>query len=926
MQAQEQLSADIHLLGDTLGKVIRQQAGIKLFGMVELARSYTKARRSDDDESINQTVDELIDELTLAEKTDLARAFTTYFELINIAEANNRVRVMRERERDTYPEPLSKSIAAAIAEMWRSGVDDNEMRRLLQRLSIELVFTAHPTEAKRRTLLSKLRRISRMLRELENNTKLLPREIRDIRAHLHAEVTNMWLTGRTRTSKPTVTDEVRTGMFYLESPIWDVIPEIYQAMQDALRNYYPTLVDVPQQFLTFGSWMGGDRDGNPFVTSDVTAETLRLHRGLALEQHREVARGLNRSLSMSENLTAVSAELNTHITQRLKTPSPHVAFLNERYSDEPYRLAAAILASDLGEASGVTDMEERLLGQSDQPRPVLETLQQLLQPITMMEDSLNAAKATPIAETELAAFRTQAQVFGLHAAMLDIRQESAYHDEVLDELFREMGIEDDYLALDAAARKRLLSQLLNEDVPTMPDVAGLSEKSAETINLLQLLKRAIDTYGNELFGSYVISMTRSVADVLTVLLLTYWFGINRRADGESDGIGIGPLFETRADLVAASSVMIELFAHPVYAAHLASLNQEQMIMIGYSDSNKDAGFLSANWELYQAQKHLADTCHQHKVILTLFHGRGGTIARGGGPMKRAILAQPHGSVDGRFRVTEQGEVLYERYATKDIARRHLEQVVYSVLMASNPERKVKIRPEWIAAMEQLSEVAHRTYRNFVYETPELVTYWMQATPLGEIGRMRIGSRPAKRKKSADPFASLRAIPWVFSWMQSRVVLPGWYGIGKALETFASSEENINLLHEMYDEWDFFRGIIENAQMSLGKADMGIAKLYAELVKEGDIRERVYGEIKAGYDRSCRWILHITRQHSLLANQPVLQHSIRVRNPYVDPLNFIQIDLLRRYRALDPESEAAEQLLEAIFLTINGIAAGLKNTG
>ncbi|MGB1252431.1 MAG: phosphoenolpyruvate carboxylase [Candidatus Promineifilaceae bacterium] len=926
MEAQERLSADIHLLGDTLGKVIRQQAGVKLFGLVELARAYTKARRNDNDETINDTIDELIDTLSLAEKADLARAFTTYFELINIAEANNRIRVARERERDTYPEPPRKSIAAAIVEMWRVGVDEDEMRRLLERLSIELVFTAHPTEAKRRTLLSKLRRISRKLRELENNTNLLPREVRKIQAQLQAEVTNIWLTGRTRTTKPKVEDEVRTGMFYLEEPIWEVVPEVYRALHDALRDYYPNLKDVPQRFLTFGSWMGGDRDGNPFVTSEVTAETLRLHRGLALEQHRAVAQGLNRSLSMSSELTQVSAELQQHVDQNLQDPGPHVQFLAERYPNEPYRLASAMLAADLKNASAVTDMKERLLGHEGTTRPALETLQQLLTPIIMMDESLKTAKVTPIAETELAAFRTQAEVFGLHAAMLDIRQESAFHDEVLDELFREMGIEDDYLALNAQARTVLLTQLLDEDVPTIPDVAGLSQKSAETVKLLQLLKVAIDVYGNELFGSYVISMTRSTADVLTVLLLTYWFGINRRTDGQPDGMGIGPLFETRADLVAASSVMVELFEHEVYAAHLASLDQQQMIMIGYSDSNKDAGFLSANWELYQAQRHLADTCRQWKVVLTLFHGRGGTIARGGGPMKRAILAQPHGSVDGRFRITEQGEVLYERYATNDIAQRHLEQVVYSVLMASNPQRKVKIRPEWIAAMNELSDVAHKTYREFVYETPALVTYWTQATPLQEIGRMRIGSRPSKRAKSDDPFAFLRAIPWVFSWMQSRHVLPGWYGIGKALEGFATSEENIKLLQEMYEQWDFFRGIIENAQMSLGKADMGIARLYAELVKEDDIREQVYAEIKAGYDRSCRWILHITGQRALLANQAVVQRSIRVRNPYVDPLNFIQIDLLRRYRALDPNTPEAEELLEAIFLTINGIAAGLKNTG
>ncbi len=920
---EERLSANIHLLGDTLGKVIRQQAGMKAYLQVEEFRAATKARRSDGDDEIDHVIEEMVDVLSHEQKETLARAFTAYFELINIAEALHRIRVTRARERETYPAPLDKSIRAAIVEMWRSGVDDEQMRTLMQRLHIELVFTAHPTEAKRRTVLSKLQRIERVLYEMDTRN-LLKREERKLSAEIHAEVTNLWLTASTRIAKPTVTDEVRTGLFYFESTIWDVIPDIYREMRNALREYYPR-VEMPNDFLTFASWMGGDRDGNPFVTAEVTAEALRLHRGLALEHHKGVAQKLNRALSMSSLLTPVDDALSEHVSTQMTDASEHLEFIADRYPNEPYRLAASALADDLAAASA-DRVRSRILGIIDGDLPDIQTKADLLAPIELMENSLASAKADAIVDAEITDFKMQAHVFGLKAATLDIRQESAYHDEVLAEWFAKLGIHDDWQGITHAERTKILSRLLAEPIPDLTQLEGGSDKSQRVYELFVLLNKAIGLYGADVVGPHIISMTRASADVLTVLLLTFWFGINQRADGKPDGMAIAPLFETRDDLEAAPAVMIELFAHPHYAAHIEKLGMAQEIMIGYSDSNKDAGFLAANWELYQAQANLAETCARHGIMLTLFHGRGGTIARGGGPMKRAILAQPHGSVNGRLRVTEQGEVLYERYASHEIARRHLEQVVYSVLVASNPERKVKIRQQWRDAMDQLASVAHKTYRDFVYGSPELVTYWQEATPIRELSQMRIGSRPAKRAKSDDPFAFLRAIPWVFSWMQSRVVLPGWYGLGMALETFCQSEENIDLLRTMYQEWDFFRGLIDNAQMSLGKADMAIAKLYSELVEDDAVREMVYGEIERGFERSCRWILHITGQRYILENSRVLQKSIRLRNPYVDPLNFLQVDLLKEYRGLEPGSPEAQQKLEAIFLTVNGIAAGLKNTG
>jgi phosphoenolpyruvate carboxylase len=423
-------------------------------------------------------------------------------------------------------------------------------------------------------------------------------------------------------------------------------------------------------------------------------------------------------------------------------------------------------------------------------------------------------------------------------------------------------------------------------------------------------------------------MTRGVDDVLAVLILARWVGLCLRTDNEVEGLSIAPLFETREDLDNAAGVMTALFEHPVYGRHLQALDNKQIIMIGYSDSNKDAGYLAANWELFQAQEKLVTVCEKHHVTLTLFHGRGGTVARGGGPISRIIRAQPAGSVNGRIRITEQGEIIEERYGNPAIARRHLEQVAHTVLLASTPQYKAENtpNPEWRETMDALAAIAHNAYRTFIYETPDLLTYWQQATPVNEIGKMRIGSRPARRQ-SSDPFAGLRAIPWGFSWMQSRHGLPGWYGLGKALAEYGTTPTQLGRLREMYQEWVFFRALIDNAQMALGKADMGIARLYATLVEDELIRETIFGQILASYEQACHWALEVTGQKRILDNASTLRHSIARRNPYVDPLNFIQVDLLRHLRALpDQTSPEANEILEIIFLTINGIAAGLKNTG
>ncbi len=921
---QEQLSDDIHLLGDTLGRVIRRQEGLAIFELEERVRALSKVRRADNEPQVDEYLQSLIQSLDPAEAELVARSFTTYFELINLAEEQQRVRVLREREREAHPQPLPESIATAIATLRQAGVDEFEMERLLERLHIELVFTAHPTQAKRRTVLSKLRRLAEALDDLSTRD-LLPAEYELLKEQITAEVTLLWLTDRSRTTKPTVTDEVRTGLYYFDITLWDVLPQIYRHMADALAQHYPKL-KLPPRFLTFGSWIGGDRDGNPNVTVEVTAESLRLHRGLAVERHRAAARELDRSLSISEELAPISPEVKQAVPEDDEL-TRHLAFLRERYPNEPYRLIAAQLSADLAEASA-DQMVARLLGEIEPPSR-RRTMQTVLEPLELIDRTLREGGMEDVAAADLAHTLRQVRIFGLHAARLDLRQYSDYNTAVIDELLGKLGWYEGFGELDGAERAAVLSEMLSRPLPDLTGLGELSAEAQETLQLFQLIKRATDYYGPELFGPYIVSMTHGPEDILAPLLLAYWHGLCLQPESERESLTFAPLFETREDLRLAPEVMTALFDHPAYAPHLERVGRQQTIMIGYSDSNKDAGYLAANWELYQAQEALMKTCREQEVVMALFHGRGGTIARGGGPANRAILAQPPGSVGGRIRITEQGEVIDERYGHPAIARRHLEQVVHAVLLASAPDHYrllARPKPKWAKAMDELAAISYRAYRKLVYETPELLTYWTQATPMDEISQMRIGSRPSRRSSGAT-FESLRAIPWGFSWMQSRHGLPGWYGVGAALAGYATSAKRKQRLQTMYRDWPFFRSVIDNAQVALIQADMGIARLYAGLVEEAAVREQILGEIERAYYETCKAILQVTDQRELLDNDPVLKRSVRRRNPYVDPLNFIQVSLLRRLRQLpDQESDEANELRETIFLTINGIASGLKNTG
>jgi phosphoenolpyruvate carboxylase len=900
-----ELSAAIHLLGDILGEVISELESPELFAIEERIRAAAKERRGGNVEAAKQLEAE-VKALDVDAARAISAAFTTYFDLVNLAEEYQRVQQLRERERMLSPEPLKESVGDAISFLAKEGVTAEQLQALLDQLSIELVLTAHPTEARRRTAISKIQRVAHLLDQISSG-RFTPREREKTRSAIYAEISSLWLTDRDRTVQPAVTDEVRTGLYFVDNVFWDALPTIYEDLEQALASHYPE-VSAPSSWLRLASWVGGDRDGNPNVTHIVTAETLRLHRGLAVEKHRRALQELARRLSLSAERLPPPSELSGWIDARRPLP-PHVAYIEERYPTESYRLVLSLLANDLAEASR-DDMAARLLERT--PHHALINLQELIGPVDMIASRLPG----PLAQDEIQNVQRQLDIFGLHAMRLDLREDSSRLNATLDETLRALDITSDFAEMSDQDRLSLLSQLLSSELPPLSAQPGITPATAETWALFQLIKRVRDVYGSELLGPFIISMCKSAADVLSVLCLARWMGCD-------EGLQIVPLFETIEDLQAAPTIFENLITLPMYREHLVTCNDAQIIMIGYSDSNKDGGYVMSNWSLYQGQENITRVAQKHNIALTIFHGRGGTIARGGGPANRAIRAQPPGSINGRFRLTEQGETIAARYSNPDLAHRHLEQIVHAVLMASAPVKaKTEMPSAWRAAMSQMSEASHKLYRGLVYENPRFIEFWQTATPLDEIKRMHIGSRPAARGKSSE-VNKIRAIPWVFSWMQSRFNLPGWFGLGSALE----SVKDVSLLHDMYKGWPLFKTMLDNAEMSLIKADMGIASLYVDLVPDKNLADEMFGSIRAEYDRTRAVVLAISGHVNLLDEEPITQNAVQLRNPYVDPLNYIQVEMLRRIRALpDADADEAESIREVIAITINGIAAGLRNTG
>jgi phosphoenolpyruvate carboxylase len=913
-EGRDRLSEQIHLLGDLLGRTIVEQEGEALFGLVEEVRGLAKAHRGGD-EAAGERLLRRVEALPLREARGVVKAFATYFKLVNLAEEQERVRVLRRRAREAQAAgaALGETVGAAVRELREAGFGPEEMQALLDRLLVMPVFTAHPTEAKRRTILTKLSRIADALRALDLEPPT-PEEERAILGTLREELVSLWQTEETRTYKPDVMDEVRNGLFHFEA-LYDLAPEVAAALERAVGEHYPG-ARVRPSFLRFGSWIGGDRDGNPHVTVAVTEEALRAHHDLALRMLRRGIERLHGHLSTTERLGVDEALVESLRREAADFPD-EARRSEERYRRQPYRQKLLYAYRRLG---ATLEAASRPWRADHRVRPgTYGGVGDLLADLRLLQEGLRRHRGERLAAGRLATLVRQAEIFGFHLASLDLRQHSARHAGAIAEVFARYGLAPGFAAAPEAEREAVLTAEILAGRPFAPHRLDFTPETNETLDLFRLVRRAHERTGPAAIEAFVVSMTRGPSDLLSVLLMARDAGVDDRLD-------VVPLFETVADLHAAPLTMEKLFENPAYARHLRARGRAQTVMLGYSDSNKDAGYLTANWELHLAQRALAAVCRRHGVELTLFHGRGGTVGRGGGPTNRAVLAQPPESVGGRLRLTEQGESITNRYTNPPLARRHLEQLVHAVLVAS--AKRATPTPSrggaWERALVELSPVAERAYRGLVHETPALASYLQAATPLEEIGRLNLGSRPTRRSAS-EGLADLRAIPWVFAWTQSRVTLPGWYGLGSALEGWAGGdEERWSRLRVMYREWPFWKTLVDNAQLALRGADMLIARVYATLAAPAD-REAVFPRLAAEYRRTEAALCRLTGQRDLLDEAPWLQRSIRVRNPYIDPMNYVQVALLRRLRA-EGTGAGAEDLGDAVRLSVNGIAAGLRNTG
>ena len=911
MPTTRSISDDIYLLGDLLGEVIRAQAGEAAFDLEERARGLAKSFRQGS-EPAGSELAELVASREDDELRTLIRAFTNYFQLVNLAEDSERIRRIRRGEVKSHPAPPRGSIHEAVGMLADQGLTAADVQQLLDRAEIRLVLTAHPTEARRRTVIDKLARIFTLIRDLDER-RLLPDDLERARERLASTVAELWSSDEIRAISPTVLDEVRAGLVYFSSTLLHVVPRIYRDLEEALLRSFPEADFNVPAFLSFGSWMGGDRDGNPNVTPEVTAATLGIMREAALRFWEERLTELSGRLSVHEGTVRESGTALEPCLTRYRQMFPELgADLARRNAGEPYRQLLT-LARERIRSMRAGDSEGRGY---ELPRELVDDLQ-------LISESLHAAGQALIAQGDLHDVIRQVDVFGFHLATLDLREHARQHELALAETLQLTGVEADYGALPEQGRMDLLRREIANPRPLVP--VDLDRFSDDARRVIETFRTTADLLAGEHPGaitSYVISGTEAASDVLEVLLLMKETGLSLPG-GEEAALKIVPLFEERQTLRNAATTMGELLAEPVYRAAVAAQGDAQEIMIGYSDSNKDAGYLASVWALYEAETGIADVVHREGLDLTFFHGRGGSVGRGGGPTNVAILAQPAGTVGGRIKLTEQGEVISARYSTIPIAHRELELVTGAVLVSTVGALPTPSPARLTAFSEAMTTMAERSaivYRDLVYDTPDFMPFFQGATPIEEISRHQLGSRPARRG-SSDDIEDLRAIPWVFSWTQSRMLLPGWYGLGTALSA-GRDAYGIELLREMDSTWPFFNALLGNAEMALAKADRAIAQRYAALVEPVDLRLRIWTTIEAEWALAEKMLLDVTGQNHLLAREPVLHRSIQRRNPYVDPLSFIQIELLNRLRA----DGTSDERLRTALLAINGIASGLKNTG
>jgi phosphoenolpyruvate carboxylase len=886
------LRRDVRSLGAVLGQVLVEQSGQELFESVEelrrlLIEHRETARRTPEQPSSAEFMlkaQEIISRMDLDRAYLVTKAFATYFELTNLAETNHRKRRRRAGKLDREHAPLPGSFRGTLARMKEAGISAENALEALNQIAITPVFTAHPTEVARQTVLLKRRRIAQQLERLDR-LPLPDEEAEDCETNIRAEVTSLWQTDEVRLAKPTVDDEIRMGVRYFRLSLFDALPKIYAEVVDAFRDVYK--LDLSEATLPnlvqFGSWIGGDRDGNPLVRPSSIRYALDMARGLILREYLYDVESLSDRLSSSRRQTRVSPDLLLRLKHYEETiPGVHLAWGPNNRS-ESYRRFCSYMFHRLEQSREAVDAAAAYRNVSEFEEDIL-----------LVRDSLQAHRAERLASVYVGPLLRKLRTFGFHLLTLDIRQHARVHSQVIEELG--------------------------------PDLKG-EPKSAEgrelleTFRMIAALKR---THPAQSIRNYIISGAESAHDVLAVVRLAKAGGVQIAGSADDPGLIPVPLFESIESLSAAGDVMRRLWSEREYQPLLDSWGHWQEVMLGYSDSNKDGGMLTSTWELYKAHRELHHAAKEHGVKLGLFHGRGGTVGRGGGPTHAAILAQPPGCFSGRIRVTEQGEVLNWKYSDPVLAEWNLELMMAASLEAlTRPgEEQSTHPPRWEEAVEEMSQEAYRAYRREIADNPDVLEYFEQATPVNELDTARIGSRPSRRAKGRR-LEDLRAIPWVFGWMQSRHAVPAWFGVGHALEHFAKNGPgHEQLLRQIARNFPVFSELLRNVELGMAKADLGIARLYSGLVKNAALRKRVFSMLEDEFLRSRRMILRVTGQRELLSRNRVLARSIRLRNPYVDPMSLIQVELLRR-KQQGKESSELEYPLGA---TINGIAAGLHNTG
>jgi len=905
------LREDIRLLGRILGDTVREQRGAAVFDTVEHIRQSSIRFRRDEDGAARDDLERTLNSLPRGQALQIIRAFGFFSHLANIAEDQHHIRRGRAHALVSSA-PREGTMAYALGQVSAAAVPPDRLRRFFAEAMVVPVLTAHPTEVRRKSMIDREMEVADLLGERDRRP-MTDEEIAANEAALRRAVLTLWQTNLLRRTRLQVTDEVNNGLAYYDYSFLSELPHLYADLEAELAAMGAVSTPLPS-FLRMGSWIGGDRDGNPFVTAAVLQDALKLQSAKAMRHYLAELRLLGAELSLDSRLVEVSPSLN-----ELAARSPDRSAFR-RY--EPYRRAITGIHARLAATARALDHADPAQAPVGSATSYADS-NELLADLAIVGNSLIANGSALLANGRLKNLRRAVDVFGFHLAAIDLRQNSAVHERVVAELLEVVRPGANYLTLGEDQRVALLLAELSTARPLASPFESYSNETTGELAIVRATAEAHRHYGPDAVPHYVISMATNVSDVLEVAVLLKEAGLLHPREGKLD-LDIVPLFETIEDLRNCGEVMDALLGMPEYMRLLESRGRVQEVMLGYSDSNKDGGFLTSGWELYKAEIALVEVFRRHDVGIRLFHGRGGSVGRGGGPSYQAILAQPPGAVQGAIRITEQGEVIASKYSNADLGRRNLETLAAATLEATLLQAEAPApHPEFLDLMERLSGDAYRAYRDLVYETDGFVRFFREATVVSEIANLNIGSRPASRKAS-DKIEDLRAIPWVFSWAQMRLMLPGWYGFGSAVQSWLEAEPatGMDTLRAMYREWPFFRMLLSNMDMVLAKSDIAIASRYAELVVDIGLRERIFARLRAEWQTSIEALLAIMEQNQLLETNPLLARSIRNRFPYMDPLNHMQIELLRRYRAGDGD----EDVVTGIHLTINGIAAGLRNSG